>query len=107
MADLRVHARGIVFVFLFFDSTSDLGDLVFMPFGDIEIIFDKGADGRDEASFHLLQFIDGKLRHETEIVNPLLPPVYALIECMEAKQHRVNEFQPIAILFGRNFLHGF
>jgi hypothetical protein len=26
---------------------------------------------------------------------------------MEAKQHRVNEFQPIAILFGRNFLHGF
>ena len=58
MANLRVHARGIVFVFLIFDSTSDLGDLVFMPFGDIEIIFDKGSDGRDEARFHLLQFID-------------------------------------------------
>ena len=83
------------------------GDLVFMPFGDIEIILDKGADGRDETRLHLLEFIDGKLRHEVEVLNPLLPSVAALVERLEGEQHRVNEFQPIAILFGCVFLHGF
>ncbi|MCW4040968.1 MAG: hypothetical protein NWE83_09500 [Candidatus Bathyarchaeota archaeon] len=78
-----------------------------MPFGDIEIILDKGTDGRDEARFHLLEFVDRKLRHEAEVLHPLLPPVDALVERMEGEQHRVDELQPIPILFGRQLFHGF
>ena len=51
-----------------------------MPFGDIEIILDKGPDGGDEACFHLLELRKGKLRHEVEVLNPILPSVDALVE---------------------------
>jgi hypothetical protein len=45
-------------VFLFSAPLPDLGELVLMLLGDVEIILDKGTDGRDEAGFHFLEFVD-------------------------------------------------